>query len=264
MGFTVPLGEVFQVRTPGQRDEPAVALRRGPIALIVGYVPQHAAMRHDRALGASGGAGCVGLKGLRIVLDYRRLDRRCGLCELALERQKALACVIEQQSLPQRQAARNRERIAMSRGIDERKNACGIADDVGQRSGSEPDVERERDCAGAHGSEEKFDELGAVADQHGDALAWADPEADKHSCNALHARVEPPVGRATLGSAEQIDDRDLVRHAFERLVEEIPEIALVKISFHAIMLSVVVPSVNSSITELDTRGTTRRQDGLLK
>jgi hypothetical protein len=36
------------------------------------------------------------------------------------------------------------------------------------------------------------------------------------------------------------------------------------IAFHAIMLSVVVPSVNRSITELDTRGTTRRQDGLLK
>src|SRR5947209_12785758 len=150
----------------------------------------------------------------------------------------------------------------MSPGIDERKHACGIVDDVGQRSGSEPDVERERDCAGAHGSEEKFDELGAVADQHGDALAWADPEADKHSCNALHARVEPPVGRATLGSAEQIDDRDLVGHALERMVEEIPEIELAMIAFHAIILSVVVASVNRSITEPHTRGTTTQ--GLLK
>jgi hypothetical protein len=101
-------------------------------------------------------------------------------------------------------------------------------------------------------------------DQHGDALAWADPEADKHSCNALHACVEPPVGRASLGSAEQIDDRDLVRHALERMVEEIPEIALAIIASHVMMLSIVAPSVNCSITELDTRGTTRRQDGLLK
>src|SRR5947209_13744856 len=149
----------------------------------------------------------------------------------------------------------------MSPGIDERKHACGIADDVGQRGGSEPDVERERDCAGAHGSEEKFDEFGAVADQHGDALAWADPEADKHSCNALHARVEPPVGRATLGSTEQIDDRDLVRHTFERMVEEIPEIALAMIASHVMMLSIVVPSGNRSITEPHTRATTRPQEG---
>jgi hypothetical protein len=38
------------------------------------------------------------------------------------------------------------------------------------------------------------------------------------------------------------------------MVEEIPEIAPVTIAFHAIMLSIVVQSVNCSITELDTRG----------
>jgi hypothetical protein len=36
------------------------------------------------------------------------------------------------------------------------------------------------------------------------------------------------------------------------------------IASHVMMLSIVVPSVNCSITELDTRGTTRLQDELLK
>jgi hypothetical protein len=48
------------------------------------------------------------------------------------------------------------------------------------------------------------------------------------------------------------------------MVEKIPEIALAIIASHVMMLSIVAPSVNCSITELDTRDTTRRQEGFLK
>jgi hypothetical protein len=79
--------------------------------------------------------------------------------------------------------------------------------------------------ASAHRSEEEFDELRAVSDQHGDALTRRYPEPSQHAGDAVHALVELPIGRGAFPSAEQINDRNLVRDARHGLVEEKTEVA---------------------------------------
>src|SRR5262249_53625785 len=131
----------------------------------------------------------------------------------------------EDEPLARRQALRDGARVAMAGRVDDRERARGLRDDVLERVGSKPRVERQRNRAGAHRSEEEFDELGAVSDQHGDALAGRYAEPSQHAGNAVHALVELPIGGAAFPSAEQINDRDLVRHARHGLVEEKTEVA---------------------------------------
>ena len=77
----------------------------------------------------------------------------------------------------------------------------------------------------AHRSEEELDELGAIPDQHGHALARAHAEPRQHARDLIHPLVELPVGGATLPAPEQVDDRNLVGYAGGGLVEEKAEIA---------------------------------------
>ena len=125
-----------------QRHESAIILGRRPVALIVGDIPEHAAMGHDRALGPTGRSRRVGLEGLRIVRNRRRLDRCGGLLHLRLEGEKARFLLVEQQPLPQRRAPRDRERVTVAGGIHDREHASRVLDDVGERIAGEPGVER--------------------------------------------------------------------------------------------------------------------------
>jgi hypothetical protein len=84
---------------------------------------------------------------------------------------------------------------------------------------------RKRDRPGAHRSEKELDELGAIPDQHGHALARAHAEPRQHARDLIHPLVELPVGGATLSAPEQVDDRNLVGYAGSGLVEEKAEIA---------------------------------------
>ena len=136
--------------------------------------------------------------------------------------------------MPQRQARGDRNSVAVARRVDDRQHAGGIGDDVRERAGGKPRVERKRDRAGAHRAEEEFDELGAVPDQHGDALARAYAEPRQHARHGIHPLIELPVGRAALLAAEQIDDRNLVRRARNGLVEEEAQIALTIQIVHAV------------------------------
>ena len=124
-----------------------------------------------------------------------------------------------------RHARGDRERILVAGRIDDAERAGRVRDQVLERVGGEPRVEQQRDRAGAHRAEEELDELHAVADQHGDALARAHAKPGKHARHAVHALVELPVCGGPLLAAEQVDDRDLVREPPDRLVEEEAEIA---------------------------------------
>ena len=126
----------------------------------------------------------------------------------------------------QRQPLRQRERVAVAGGIDDRECAGRICNDVRERIAGEPDIERQRNGAGAHRAKEEFDELGAVADQHGDALARPHAEPRQHARNSVHTGIELAIGREALAAAPQIDDCHLVRHARDGVVEEEAEIAL--------------------------------------
>ena len=53
----------------------------------------------------------------------------------------------------------------------------------------------------------------------------AHAESRQHARDAVHPLVELPVGGATLAAAEQVDDRHLVGHPRDGLVEEKAEIA---------------------------------------
>jgi len=162
---------------------------------------------------------------LRIVGERRRIDGARGLCHFLLEGEKALVARIEQQPLVQWQTLRDRERVAVARRVDDRERAPGVNDDLIERAGSKPRVERQRNRAGAHRSEKEFDELRAVSDQHGDALAGRYAEPSQHARDAVHPLVELPIGRAAFPSAEQINDCNLVRQARHGLIEEKAKVA---------------------------------------
>ena len=110
-------------------------------------------------------------------------------------------------------------------GIDDHQRAGGVRDQLFERVGREPRVEKKRNGAGPHRAEEELDELHAIADQHGDALARAYAQARQHARHAVHALVELPVGGCALAPAEQVDDGNLVRKPANRVVEKEPEIA---------------------------------------
>src|SRR5215831_10753832 len=113
----------------------------------------------------------------------------------------------------------------MARRVDDREHARGLNDDRIERAGGKPRVERQRDRARAHRPEEEFDELRAISDQHGNALARRYAEPGQHARDAVHALVELPIGRAAFPCAEQIDDRNLVRQARHGLIEEKAKVA---------------------------------------
>ena len=222
-----------------QRNEPALALACGPIPLVVGDVPEHAAVGHDGALGPAGGAGRVGLKRLRILRKRRRCDGGGRFAHLVLEREKAVRRLTEQEPAAKRRVAGDRNGIAAARRIDDGQSAGCLRNDVAQRSARKPRIERERDGAHAHGAEEELDKLGAVADQHGHALARTHAETSQHSRHGIHSRVKRAVGRTTLDPAEQIDDRHLVGKAKNGIVEEIAEIAPAVLVHHEMTLEVL-------------------------
>jgi len=127
---------------------------------------------------------------------------------------------VEQEPLTQRQARGDRQRITIARWVHDGECTSSVADDLFERRAGKPYVERQRDRAGAHRAEEEFDELSAISDQHGDALAAPHPEPRQHARYAIHAPVELPVCGAALKTAEQINDGYLVREPLYRFVEE--------------------------------------------
>ena len=166
-------------------------------------------MRHDCAFGAAGRSRRIGLERLRVVRDFRRIDRGSRFGYFVLERQKALRALIKDET--QRRTPRDRQRIAMARRVHDRKRAGRVRNDLLERGCRKPRVEREGDRAGAHRAEEELDEFRAVSDHHGDALTGRYAEPSQHARDAIHPLVELPIGRASLLSAEQVDDRDLLR-----------------------------------------------------
>ena len=153
---------------------------------------------------------------------YRRsLDRHLVFVAAKACRRRA-----EGQARPHRNAQRHGGHPFVAVRIDEGGRAAGILEDEGQRVRRQLDVERHGNGAHAHRAEEEFDELQPIADDHADALARLDAEAHQHLRDAIHARVELPVGDASLRCAMQIDDADLVRIARDGRVEEIAEVSL--------------------------------------
>jgi len=171
---------------------------------------------------------------LRVVGKRGRIDRDRRLGHFLLERQKALVALIQQQSLAQWQTPRDRERIAVARRVHDRERARGLHDDLIERAGSEPRVERQRDRAGAHRSEEKFDELRSIADEHGHALARTHTQTRDHSCDRIHARVEIAISTYAFTPAKQINNGDLVGQAPRDVIEEKSEIALAVLALHRV------------------------------
>src|SRR5262249_59968390 len=106
-----------------------------------------------------GRSGGVGVECWGIVRDGGRIEGEGGLYHFRLERQKPLPPFIEQQLLAQRQALRQRERVAMARRIDERERARGACDDVLECAASKARVERQRNRPGAPRAEEEVDGL---------------------------------------------------------------------------------------------------------
>ena len=98
-----------------------------------------------------------------------------------------------QENLTRLKAELERNGVAVTRRVDDRQHAGGIGDDVLERAGGKPCVERKRDRADAHRSEEEFDELGAVPHQHGHALARTHAERSG-------AKLAPPTDLVTLAS----------------------------------------------------------------
>ena len=140
----------------------------------------------------------------------------------------------EQEGSRKREPARECERVPVARRINDGKGAASIANDVLEGVGGKPGIERKRNCAGAHRSEEKLDELCAVADQHGYALAGAHPQTRNRACDRIHARVEIAIGTCALTPAKQINNGDLVGSALRDVIEEKSEIALAVLALHRV------------------------------
>ena len=216
-----------------QRDQPAIGFGGRPIALVVSDVPEHPAVGHDGALGTPGRSRGIGLERLGDIGDRRRLNCRTAFRQFLLERLEARLAAAEQQPHAQRHPRCNRQRTAVARGVDDRERTAGAADDLLESIAGKPRIERQGNRPGTHRPEEKFQEFGAVADQHGDALAWPHAEPCQHARHRIHPLIELTVSRAALVPAEQIDDGNLVGQALYRFIEEEAEISPPLVHAHA-------------------------------
>jgi hypothetical protein len=87
-------------------------------------------------------------------------------------------------------------------------------------------VERDRDDTGAHGAVHNLDELEAVADAHGEAVAGLEP----HGNHEVGSPVEPvfhlAIGHLARGALCEIDHRDAIGHGERGFVAEVAQIIL--------------------------------------
>ena len=127
--------------------------------------------------------------------------------------------------MAQRHALRNRNGVRVAARFDQGRRTAGVAEDVGERVGRKPRVERHRYGAGAHRPEEELDEFQPVADQHGDPLAGRDAEPRQHGGDPVHPGIKRPIRDLPLAPAEQVNDRNLVGGSHTSFAEEKPKIA---------------------------------------
>ena len=209
------------------RDQRAVVGPGRPMPLRRADAPQHAVMGEPHALGATGRARRVGKEG-DLTGRYRRRREAAGIGPV----ENRLVVEPTRRSRgrgdPRREPGLLHDRfdIGMAGGLDDRRAAARVGDDEADRVGGEPDVERERHDAAAHGAEERLDEFEPVADREQQALSGRDAEAAERRRHALHPPVEVAMGDLDGGLAREVHDGQAPARGPCRQPVEIAEVAV--------------------------------------
>ena len=214
-------GVLVVERHRGQRPGRRIAR---PVFLDRTDPPQLAGMGQHDALGAPGRARGVGqerhvlaarvgpieLLGLRHERRLVRLPARWRGIEGEARRDPGLLDHVDD------------ERVAV--GLDHRGAAAGILDDVGERIAAELDVERHRHDAGAHRAIHHLDELEPVVDRHRHAIARLEARVHDQVGEPVQPLLELAVGDLRSTRPAEIDHRDALGVAGDRLAAPVAEI----------------------------------------
>src|SRR5439155_14701128 len=114
----------------------------------------------------------------------------------------------------------NRHGIRMHLGLDEHRLALGVLEDELERVAREARVDRDRNGAGAHRTEEDLEELDPVADDHADAFARPYAEPAHQPGYAVGALIQLRIRNLPVASPMEVDDCDLIGEAPHRVCKK--------------------------------------------
>ena len=186
------------------RDQRAVVGPGRPMPLRRADAPQHAVMGEPHALGATGRARRVGKEG-DLTGRYRRRREAAGIGPV----ENRLVVEPTRRSRgrgdPRREPGLLHDRfdIGMAGGLDDRRAAARVGDDEADRVGGEPDVERERHDAAAHGAEERLDESSRLPIASSRRSPGAMPRPPSAAATRSIRRSRSPWVISTAGSRER-------------------------------------------------------------
>ena len=110
------------------------------------------------------------------------------------------------------------------RRLDDRRHAARVRDGEGEDVGAKPGVQRHRHDPGTHRAVHDLDELEAVADRHGQAVARLQAEIGSERSKAVQPLLERAIGHLARPLAGEIDDGGLVRVRFGRIMRIVAEV----------------------------------------
>ena len=200
--------------------------RRRPIVLHRADPPELACMIERDPLGLAGGARRVGQEGQVIAGNLRRLELRgCG-------HEGGLVIEPPVRRGRKREANRQIQRLGhaghelVGARFDDGSAATGIRQRILDDLGTELRVERHRHDAGTHHAVHDLDELEAVSDTHGHAVAGLEALRRQQRSDPVQTVFDFGIGDLSRGLAGEIEHRHPARMLKRCLVGEVPEIVL--------------------------------------
>src|SRR6516225_9939020 len=151
-------------------------------------------------------------------------DRR-GL-QLLLVVEPARPRLAKTEAAPWDRALRDLDEGRVRVGIDNRRDTARIPQDIVEHIGAEPRVERNRYDARPHRAVHDLDELVAVADRHGQAIAWLEAKPRRQAGEAIQSLFHLAIGDLDRLGARQVDERRRLRPALRCSPGKVAEIVV--------------------------------------
>ena len=104
------------------------------------------------------------------------------------------------------------------------RHAARVRDGEGEDIGAKPGVQRHRHDPGTHRAVHDLDELEAIADRHGQALAWLQAEIGSERSKAIQTLFERAIRHLARLAPGEVDDGDLVRVRLGRIMRVVAEV----------------------------------------
>lgn len=208
------------------RRQGAIIRRCRPILLERPDPPELAGMGEHDALRPAGRARGIGLERRMVVGELGRIEAGRRRLQRLFVIGPSRRHRIEGELHLQARLVDDADDVRVRRRLNHRADAACVLDGEGQSVGAELGVQRHGHDAGAHGAVHHLDELEAVADRHGDAVAGLEAELGEQCGEAVMALVQLAIGHLARACRREVDQRRLVGEAAGCRLEVVSQVVV--------------------------------------